>query len=239
MIATLHLTRPSHGLVGPFVPRASDLPGARFVRPLHLARLTRVPAPVPSLVSYGVLVVWEHPHALHRFRTTQLGRRLRDGRRSVELTLEPIKSHGAWDGTDPFAGATGRDGDGPVVFLTQARTRALYPAAFWRTNGDVVRRLSEPGGAQWSLGFADRLLRTLGTVSWWPDMAAGTAFAYGAGVHQQAIRASRHGGWLTESWFGRARVVDVAGTWPGLPALPSQARCGPFAPGPIERTAPA
>lgn len=55
-----------------------------------------------------------------------------------------------------------------------------------------------------------------GTLSLWRDTEAATGFAYGPGIHQEAVKAQREGGWFSESWFARFAVVEAAGSWRGL-----------------------
>jgi hypothetical protein len=41
-------------------------------------------------------------------------------------------------------------------------------------------------------------------------------FAYGPGIHQEAVKAQREGGWFAESWFARLAVTEASGSWRGL-----------------------
>lgn len=81
----------------------------------------------------------------------------------------------------------------------------------------VVRSLSRADGHLWADGFFDRLRSwDTGTLSLWRDTEAATRFAYGPGIHQQAVRTQRQGGWFSESWFARLAVSAAEGRWRGL-----------------------
>jgi hypothetical protein len=88
---------------------------------------------------------------------------------------------------------------------------------FMRADGPVVKALDCQDGQLWAGGFMDGV-STLdtGTLSLWRDTEAATGFAYGPGIHQEAVKAQREGGWFSESWFARFAVVEAAGSWRGL-----------------------
>ena len=62
----------------------------------------------------------------------------------------------------------------------------------------MVRALEGAEGRLWSDGFFDDpRASTAAPLSLWRDTAAATAFAYAPGVHQDAVKAQREGGWFT------------------------------------------
>ena len=74
------------------------------------------------------------------------------------------------------------------------------------------RALEDAAGRLWSDGFFDDLARLdSGTLSLWRDTAAATAFAYGPGVHQDAVKSQRDEGWFSESWFARFAIEAARG----------------------------
>jgi hypothetical protein len=173
--------------------------------------------PLPRLTLAYWFALWPDEAALARFRAGPLSRW--DGARErLALTLRPVQGFGVWGGEDPLAGERSEPATGPVVLLTHSRTRAGGFRPFLAANRAVVRAAEGAEGRLWSDGYIDEPLRLdSGTVSIWRDTAAATAFAYGPGVHQGALKAQRAGAWFPESWFGRFAIEAAAGSWRGLP----------------------
>jgi spheroidene monooxygenase len=196
--------------------RAGKRSDAVFTRLLLPTRLRSMPLPVPQLTLAYYFGLWDDAAALERFRAGPL-RRWEDARERLALTLRPVQSFGAWAGSDPFAGERAEPRIGPVLLITHSRTRPRHMARFMVADRPVVRALEEAPGRLWSDGFCDDLARLdTGTLSLWRDTAAATAFAYAPGVHQEAVKAQRAGGWFSESWFARLAVEEATGRWGAL-----------------------
>jgi spheroidene monooxygenase len=194
--------------------RRSDATFAKLLLPM---RLRSMPLPVPQLTIAYLFGLWDDTAALGRFRAGPL-RRWDEARERLSLTLRPVQSFGSWAGGDPFGGERSEPAPGrPVVLVTHSRTRPRHLARFMVADRPVVRALEESPGRLWSDGFFDDLARLdTGTLSIWRDTAAATAFAYAPGVHQEAVRAQRAGGWFSESWFARLAVEEATGSWGAL-----------------------
>jgi hypothetical protein len=177
-----------------------------------------MPLALPRLTRAYYFGLWEDEAALERFRAGPL-RRWEGAREHLALTLRPIQSFGEWGGEDPLVGERSEPRPGPVVLLTHSRTRAGKLARFFLADRHVVRALGHAPGRLWSDGFVDDVARLdSGTISFWRDTAAATAFAYAPGVHQGAVKAQRDGSWFSESWFARFAVEAASGTWCGVGA---------------------
>lgn len=65
-------------------------------------------------------------------------------------------------------------------------------------------------------GFMDGVWTLdIGTLSLWRHRRR-YAVRIRPGVHQEAVKAQREGGWFSESWFARFAVTEVAGAWEDL-----------------------
>ncbi|MBS1882569.1 MAG: hypothetical protein JSS97_06390 [Actinobacteria bacterium] len=115
----------------------------------------------------------------------------------------------------------------PLPQLTFAYYFALWrdeaaPRDFLRfllADRGVVAALDRAEGRLWGDGFIDDPARLdSGTLSFWSHTAAATAFAYAPGVHQDAVKAQRDGGWFSELWFARFAVEAARGSWRGVGA---------------------
>jgi hypothetical protein len=198
--------------------RAGMRSDAAFARLLLPMALRTMPLALPQLTRAYYFALWEDEAALKRFRAGPL-RRWDDAREHLALTLRPVQGFGAWGGEDPLAGERSEPRPGPVVLLTHSRTRPGKLARFFLADRHVVHALEHAPGRLWSDGFVDDLARLdSGTLSFWRDTAAATAFAYAPGVHQGAVKAQRDGGWFSESWFARFAVEGARGSWRGVGA---------------------
>ncbi|HEY0316854.1 MAG TPA: hypothetical protein VGC49_01015 [Solirubrobacterales bacterium] len=195
--------------------RRTSPPEAIFSKVLLAVRLRAMPLPVSQLTTFGYLGLWPDVDGREAFRTENL--RPGRARRHLALDLRPVQSFGTWQGIDPLAGVSSNPDDGPVLLVTHSRTRAASMARFMMADGPVVRALSRQGGHLWAGGFMDGIL-TLdsGTLSLWRSTADATRFAYAPGVHQEAVKSQRQGGWFSESWFARFAVTRAEGDWRGI-----------------------
>ncbi|HEX3737782.1 MAG TPA: hypothetical protein VHV53_09595 [Solirubrobacterales bacterium] len=222
MIASLDLARFPFGVAereALAARRAGRRSEAAFARLLLPMSLRWMPLGVPQLTCAYHLALWRDEAALERFRAGPL-RRWVDAREHLALTLRPVQSFGSWAGGDPLAGQRSEPGPGPVLLVTHSRTRPGKTARFLVADRPVVRALGRAEGRLWSDGFVDDPLRLdTGTISLWRDTAAATAFAYAPGIHQDAVKAQREGGWFSESWFARFAIESASGSWRGLPIL--------------------
>jgi hypothetical protein len=176
-------------------------------------RLRTVPLPLPQLTTVIFLATWEDDAALRRFRATAL-RRWQAADEHLALTLRPLQSVGSWRGEDPLVGMRSEPGPGPLLLVTHSRTRARDMPRFMLADRPVVRSLRDAEGHLWADGFLDRLRSwDAGTLSLWRDSATASRFAYGPGIHREAVQAQRRGGWFAESWFARFEVTGAAGSW--------------------------
>ncbi|HTR74314.1 MAG TPA: hypothetical protein VMH33_03530 [Solirubrobacterales bacterium] len=199
--------------------RAGRRGDALFAQLLLPMWLRSMPLALPQMTRAYYLAMWRDEASLARFRAGPLARW--DGARErLALTLRPVQSFGTWAGRDPLDGERSEPSSGPVVLITHSRTRPSRLARFFLADRPVVRSLEGADGRLWADGFvSDPLRLDSGTLSFWRDTAAATAFAYAPGIHQSAVKAQREGGWFSESWFARFAIEAAEGSWRGVRIL--------------------
>jgi hypothetical protein len=199
---------------------AARTPGSRFAKLMGTGR-GRGFSVCPDLSRYLLLAAFDRPGAARAFeeRAPWLAECRARALERYELTLEPVHSHGRWDGTEPF-GAFPKNAppiEGPLLVITRARLRAAALPAFWRLVPSVDAALARSEAAA-SGGFGEVPWVRQATFSLWPDAAAMGRFVHGA-AHREVMHRARRDGWFAEELFARFRPLRSEGTWHGRDPL--------------------
>ena len=170
---------------------------------------------VPDLSTYVFLGVWDSAEAAQQFFcSTDWQKRIADTHETGTLYLQPLRSHGYWDGQNPFNSAdpVRLPESAPVAVLTRATIRWGALVDFWRHVPQARERLKT---------YADDLLFAIGagekpwvqqcTISVWKDEKTIEQFAYRQSGHKEVIRRTRQQKWYAEELFARMAVVGGDG----------------------------
>jgi len=184
---------------------------------------------LPNLDRYGFLGVWDSDEAATAFFTAHplWASYQHRSRETWTAELAPLRSHGLWNGSNPFDYPHDTLGDapeaGPVAVLTRASIRLRRAVRFWGYVEPTSRALAEAPGVQLAIGLGELPLVRQATFSIWESAAAMQQYAYRDVRHREVIQLTRREGWYGEELFARFRVLSSRGTVDGRSPLGSEA----------------
>lgn len=181
----------------------------------------------PDFSRYIFMGVWETEAQANTFFTTDQWRSfLPDQERSARLQpptlyLQPIKSHGLWDGVDPFQSTANvpdlnvpgdSSRDLPIAVLTRASIRPGALLDFWRNVPEARKRIDEQGdNLLLALGAGEKPVVQQCTISVWRNAALVDQFAYRQSGHREIVKKTRQRKWYSEELFARFTVLKMDG----------------------------
>lgn len=203
--------------MGTMPPRLRQVPGLTFFKMLGSGK-DRVFSLRPDFYLYGLMAAWESSEAAEHFlHHSPVLDGYRDHSSEVyTLYLQPLRSHGLWDGKNPFSSLPGDPPPpGPLAVLTRASIRWKALPAFWGYGARTSQDLLAAPGLLAAVGLGELPLVRQATFSLWTHEEAMQQYAYGTAHHKQVIRKTRADHWYKEELFARFRVLSSSGTWKG------------------------
>ena len=168
---------------------------------------------IPDFQQYTFLASWKsQQHADAFFASAVFLEYAAQASEHNTLYLQPIQSHGRWDGIEPFVVSEeiGKGYPGPVVVLTRARINWTKLLDFWRHVPKAHASLRDSEGVLLALGIGEVPLVEQATVSIWENAEAVKRYAYQKSGHREIVQLTRKRGWYSEELF--ARFVPL-GEW--------------------------
>jgi hypothetical protein len=169
----------------------------------------------PSASRQGLLCLFDGPAAAYDFlERSALVQAYRDhAREYLEVRLRAFSCRGSWDGVR-FEPVAQPPQDGPIAGLTRASIRPRHAREFWSKAPPAERSLADAHGCLLAVGLGEAPLLRQATFTVWDSIASMDGYAR-TGAHMEAIRASREGGYFSESMFVRFVPEALRGTWKG------------------------
>jgi hypothetical protein len=203
--------------MGSMPKRLRQVPGLSFFKLLGSGK-DRVFSLLPDFYQYGLMATWTSAEAADAFLLDSpvLDEYRRHSHELWTIKMMPVRSHGFWDGINPFAPAeTESQIPGPLAVLTRASIRLKSLPAFWRYGAQTSQDLTGAAGLLAAIGLGELPYVRQATFSLWASEATMRQYAYGSAAHQQVIRKTRADHWYSEELFARFRVISASGTWKG------------------------
>jgi heme-degrading monooxygenase HmoA len=173
---------------------------------------------LPNLDRYGFMAVWESAAAATAFFEAHplWAEYARCSHETWTAELAPLRSHGRWNGLNPFEYEAEKASEtGPVAVLTRASIRLRRAPRFWRYVEPTSRALAEVPGVQLAIGLGELPLVRQATFSVWDSAEAMQQYAYRDVRHREVIQLTRRENWYSEELFARFRVLGSRGTVDG------------------------
>ncbi|TGE29944.1 spheroidene monooxygenase [Hymenobacter metallicola] len=173
---------------------------------------------LPNLRRYGFMAVWDSAEAAAQFFATHpLWQQYQQRTQEIwTAELAPLKSHGLWDGVNPFDyQAEDAGAEGPVAVLTRASIRWTKALRFWRYVAPTSATVAQAPGVRAAIGLGELPVVRQATFSLWESAQAMQHYAYRSDKHKEVIRLTRQENWYGEELFARFRVLASVGTLDG------------------------
>ncbi len=208
------------GRMGLDRPDLAKAPGLTFKRLVGTAKGTSF-AWKPDLLRWGLVAAWSSEEHLDAFLAdSPIVQRWHEHAAEVwTMRMVPVKSAGAWGGSNPFPAQPAPPGDGPYAVITRATLRARKTRQFYAAVPPIDLDLERNPGLLASIGFGESPLGRQGTLSVWSSQQAMKDFAYGTEAHREAIRRRTQEAWYSEELFARFRPTATEGTLAGSDPL--------------------
>jgi heme-degrading monooxygenase HmoA len=174
----------------------------------------------PNWHVYALLAQWESEESWHQFNAANTFARSTQRRCSEQMTvcMQPIRTHGKWDGMNPFEPlqTQATSPDAPVAVLTRARIRVSKLPSFLRQTKHAKNALKDQEGLLLSIGVGETPLLYQATFSIWQNAEAIQQYAYRTPAHAKVVRQTQEKQWYLEEMFTRFHILGCTGTWQGL-----------------------
>ena len=123
--------------------------------------------------------------------------------------MNPIHSHGKWDGLNPFKGTTiVQDKSKKIAIITRATLNYSRLLEFWKSVPRASKAIKNASGVIWFKGIGELPFIQQATFSIWENMDSVTDFAYKNKNHAEIVKKTRQRNWYKEDLFARFEIIE-------------------------------
>lgn len=165
----------------------------------------------PDFSTYSILCVWDDSKSANDF--------INNSEHSIKISkkafsrndyfLKPIKSHGKWDGINPFNVNDSKfDKNKPVAIITRATLNFTKLIEFWNSVPKASNAIKNAKGVLWFKGIGELPFIQQATFSIWENLESVTNFAYKDLNHSEIVKKTKKRNWYKEDLFSRFVIID-------------------------------
>lgn len=175
----------------------------------------------PDWQQWGLLAVWNTESDFDHFYKTSFVSQWWQKLATEQWTmlLQPLQSHGRWDGKEPFGHTDIKGYNGPVAVLTRATIRLNRIKNFWAHVDASAQLMARAKGFITSVGIGEAPVYRQATFSVWQSLDDVKSFAYGSREHAEVIKKTRSENWYSEELFARFKPLKTWGSLHGTDPL--------------------
>ena len=175
----------------------------------------------PDWQQWGLLAVWNNRKTFDNFDKHSFIAKWWNvlAHERWTILLEPLQSHGKWNGKEPFGNPNINEYSGQVAVLTRATIRLSKLKSFWSNVDTVANMMATAPGYITSFGIGEAPVYRQATFSVWRSVEDVKAFAYASREHSEVIKKTRDENWYSEELFTRFKPIASMGTIHGINPL--------------------
>ena len=167
---------------------------------------------LPDFSTYAILCVWENESFAKDFINKSEHSKLISSRASKrkDFFLKTIKSHGKWDGKNPFK-STGHiiNSKNKVGIITRATVNKYRLFEFWNSVPKASLAIQKAEGVEWYKGIGEWPFIQQATFSVWKNINLVKKFAYEEGLHKEIVKKTKSRNWYSEDLFARFEIIGI------------------------------
>jgi heme-degrading monooxygenase HmoA len=166
----------------------------------------------PDWSTYALLTTWENEEDAKKFiNKGEIISLYKQKTKSIHLlTLEPFKSHGKWDGINPFESNNSNTilEKKKIAIITRATLNWSKLFAFWKSVPHSSTAIKEAKGVLYYKGIGELPFIQQATISIWNSLDDVLNFAYNSKKHADIIKKTRKEKWYKEELFSRFIILE-------------------------------
>ena len=166
----------------------------------------------PDWSTYALLTTWENEKDAKKFISkSEIISLYKQKAKSIRLlTLETFKSHGKWDGINPFESNNSSTilEKKKIAIITRATLNWSKLFAFWKSVPHSSTAIKEAKGVLYYKGIGELPFIQQATISIWNSLDDVISFAYNSKKHADIIKKTRKEKWYKEELFSRFIILE-------------------------------